>query len=560
MQQKSLSSHWMQTGLITVLVATLALPEALLAEDERLIRRLGDGSVQTEDWLPENMDFNDLDQEDGDSESERTQLAEAAEADNILLGPEGAFALWLSLLNDNPQSDPARAGLNRVARRLEQRASETFSEADAEALRQLDFDYSRFSDVPVIAALRDRIQQQLTLLDNRPDADQIYRIEPLSEMLDSNRRGLSQHPELTWLQADLAILENQLRQVSQDAANAQDAAVLSRALEIAENNQIELSNQHQLQAVLDSLRWQQARRQISDWLDAEDWEQAQAELVSWDSNLPDWQALDLRAQHLAAISSLEVGERLELLDPSGLLPAMRYVGQVDGQHLVVAETEVSIGQFRRFAETTGYRSQVERGRMTSVFHQRSGETRESNDSNWRLDYRGRSGEDTLPVIHLTRADAQAFIDWLNDQTDLPLRLPSLAEFRHYAAAGSDTRFWWGNGLPDRVVENLAGEGDSLSANRRVISHPLAFAGYEDGYFGPAPVASFEANPFGLYDVLGNVSELTSDCADQSEPCRQVTVAGGHWHSAPLESFIDSWRAQPAERGSADIGFRLVMSL
>ena len=107
-------------------------------------------------------------------------------------------------------------------------------------------------------------------------------------------------------------------------------------------------------------------------------------------------------------------------------------------------------------------------------------------------YSPESSDPSLPISNISWDDAQAYVRWLSNKTGFDYRLPSEAEWEYAARAGSDTVYWWG----DEPGQNQANCKDCGSQ----------WSGKE-----AAPVGSFEANPFGLYDVHGNLWEWTADC-------------------------------------------------
>ena len=187
-----------------------------------------------------------------------------------------------------------------------------------------------------------------------------------------------------------------------------------------------------------------------------------------------------------------------------------------------------------------------------------------------MDYEGKPAQPRDPVIHVSWNDAQAYVNWLATGTGKPYRLPSEAEFEYVLRAGGNTQYWWGNASPSKVVENITGERDS-SHSRRFWAE--AFPGYGDKFWGPAPVASFEPNPFGLYDMGGNVSEWVLDCwhdtyvrapvdgsAWINPGCDQRVIRGGHWASLPNQTRSAYRRYAAPDYHDARVGFRIARDL
>jgi formylglycine-generating enzyme required for sulfatase activity len=236
----------------------------------------------------------------------------------------------------------------------------------------------------------------------------------------------------------------------------------------------------------------------------------------------------------------------------------------------LGQTEVSVGEFRVFIEDTGYRTDAERSGSSRVYDPRSGRMDRQNRINWQNDYVGNTASDDLPVIHVSWGDAQAYANWLREQTGRNYRLPSEAEFEYAMRAGSQTRYWWGDGSPGSVVENLTGDGDSSPTNAR---WNVAFRRYNDDHWGPAPVGSFETNPFGLHDMGGNVMEWTEDCwhdsfvrapADGSAwvnpGCERRVIRGGAWSSTPAMA-RSAFRLSSTDNSTdMRVGFRVARDL
>lgn len=236
----------------------------------------------------------------------------------------------------------------------------------------------------------------------------------------------------------------------------------------------------------------------------------------------------------------------------------------------IARTEVSVAEFRAFVEATGHVTTAERVGASTVYDERSGRMVQRRGVDWRRNYAGEPARDADPVVHVSWDDAMAFAAWLSSATGKSYRLPSEAEFEYALRAGTTTRFHWGDGDPPEIIGNFTGLGDRSPSGR---AWTRGFPRYADGYWGPAPVASFAPNAFGVHDLDGNVAEWVEDCWHDSylrapddasawvnPGCARHVVRGGSWGSAP-EQFRSAYRASAArDLRSGRTGFRVVRDL
>jgi formylglycine-generating enzyme required for sulfatase activity len=232
---------------------------------------------------------------------------------------------------------------------------------------------------------------------------------------------------------------------------------------------------------------------------------------------------------------------------------------------------ITVGEFRRFVQATRYRPRATRRGHSVVYDERSGNFARRSGVDWQSDYAGARAADSLPVLHVSVRDAEAYAQWLSAQTGKSYRLPSEAEFEYALRAGSQGRYPWGSdGVPTARFGNLTG-GNDVSPSGRHWNN--AFVSYGDGYWGPAPGGSYLPNAFGLYDLGSNVSEWVSDCwhasyrrapadgASWFNPgCRSRVVRGGSWASSPVQARA-AWRsASDSDMTNARVGFRVVRGI
>lgn len=239
-----------------------------------------------------------------------------------------------------------------------------------------------------------------------------------------------------------------------------------------------------------------------------------------------------------------------------LIPAGRFqMGSTNGQfdekpvHAVtlsrpflLQRTPVTVGQFRAFVEATGYRTEAEQGNGSKVL---AGTWELRPDATWRNPYYAQGDES--PVVCVSWNDAQAYLRWLNaNATGTVYRLPTEAEWEYACRAGR----------PDDPYGPL----DAIawySGNSGNRAHP---------------VAQKRPNPWGLYDMIGNVWQWCQDwwaesyvrdpqTDPQGPPEGSARVyRGGSWGSFPK-----SWRAacraaESPELRASYLGFRVLRVL
>ena len=108
------------------------------------------------------------------------------------------------------------------------------------------------------------------------------------------------------------------------------------------------------------------------------------------------------------------------------------------------------------------------------------------------------GRGRRPVINVSWKDTQDYLYWLSQKTGKPYRLLSEAEWEYAVRAGTTTENHWGD---------YKGAKNAICAYENVGAGPFDCDGKEK----TLPVGSFRPNPFGLYDMIGNVQEWTADC-------------------------------------------------
>ncbi len=117
--------------------------------------------------------------------------------------------------------------------------------------------------------------------------------------------------------------------------------------------------------------------------------------------------------------------------------------------------------------------------------------------------RKRKGPDDMPVTRVSYYDCLTFIAKLNKKNTGTYRLPTEVEWEYACRAGTTTPYYWG----DDMDCSRAMYGNNTKKNGPCT---LFFESMGILPNGPAPVKTFAPNPWGFYDMHGNVWEWCSD--------------------------------------------------
>jgi len=171
------------------------------------------------------------------------------------------------------------------------------------------------------------------------------------------------------------------------------------------------------------------------------------------------------------------------------------------KEFAIGQSQITVGDFKRFVKNTNYVTEAESENGCAAYV--DGESKYNSVLNWRNP--GFPQTDDHPVVCVSDKDSKVYLGWLTRQTERKYRLPNELEWEYVARAGSIENYWWGNDIGDGKAN-------------------CAYCGSEWSNRSTAPVTSFRANKFGLYDTVGNVWELTNG--------KQVVARGGAWNFAP----------------------------
>ncbi|MHC4647421.1 MAG: SUMF1/EgtB/PvdO family nonheme iron enzyme [Planctomycetota bacterium] len=193
-------------------------------------------------------------------------------------------------------------------------------------------------------------------------------------------------------------------------------------------------------------------------------------------------------------STNSIGMRLIRIEPGSFM--MGQLKTLDPEVLPVIDKGGRGGRFDLMAEGNYDERPVHRVRITKPFAMSSFEVTNKQYELFDPDHRnlrgkhGLSNDDDEAVIYVNWYDAQAFCQWLSDKEGLPYRLPTEAEWEYACRAGTATNYYMGD---------LPGEEFVKQPGRIALPRPT-----------PLKVGKTTPNPWGLYDMHGNVEEWCYD--------------------------------------------------
>lgn len=200
---------------------------------------------------------------------------------------------------------------------------------------------------------------------------------------------------------------------------------------------------------------------------------------------------------------------------------------------------VTVGEWRVFVASTGWRS--------------------SGEVDW--DAPGFAQTDRHPVVGINWFDAIRYVRWLSEATGKSYRLPSEAEWEYACRAGTKTAFSF---------------GDTITTDQANYDGNFTYNGGPRGEYrrGTTPVGAFPANPWGLFDMHGNVWEWVQDVVHDNyegapldgsaweeggDQARRI-LRGGSWLYNPRYLRSALRNGFSAALSNDIVGFRIVRDL
>lgn len=178
-----------------------------------------------------------------------------------------------------------------------------------------------------------------------------------------------------------------------------------------------------------------------------------------------------------------------------------------GYRLAVGKYEVTVGEFGRFVQASGYKTEAERG--DGCFAWDGKEWKKATTRNWRSPGFNQAADH--PVVCVSWNDTQEYLKWLNGKSaGKGYRLLSEAEWEYAARAGQGgKRYPWGDdtGASEQCVY---ANGMDVTGKAQVPGVTWTAANCTDGHAYTAPAGTLRPNAFGLHHMHGNAWEWVQD--------------------------------------------------
>lgn len=229
----------------------------------------------------------------------------------------------------------------------------------------------------------------------------------------------------------------------------------------------------------------------------------------------------------------------------------------------VAKHEVTVAQFRTFAEATGYKTKAEVNSQRQPNRAPSGRGGDASSRNWRTP--GFLQDDNHPVVFVSWFDAIEFCKWLSMKERATYRLPTEAEWEFFARAGAVNSYYSGDAVEDlKPIANVA----DLSL-KKIDPSAEATVSWDDGFGWTSPVGRFQPNSLGIFDVTGNVWEWCLDCDGRvysnspvddprgPEGGRTKVVRGGSFQDGAHHQRLSRRGGLPPDETHVNQGFRVL---
>lgn len=247
-------------------------------------------------------------------------------------------------------------------------------------------------------------------------------------------------------------------------------------------------------------------------------------------------------------------------------PVEQPVHQVKLSAFQMSKYEVTVKQYRQFVDATGHK-----GQSTCWILSNNEWGMENRAVTW--DRPAHMQGDFHPVLCVSWEDAKAYATWLAAKTGKPYRLPSEAEWEYAARAGNAASYHFGAEEAGACRYGNVRDKTGRVAISKINGKEIPEAACDDGVAFTTIVGSYAPNPWGLYDMIGNVGEIVEDCehltyegapADGSAwttGCKnEMKIHRGGGFSSVVRARSTARAHTGKDNASTFEGFRLALSL